>query len=527
MDAVAWINGNFITMDDSRPRATALLVRGEEVELAGDAREVLAAAGAGVRTRDLGGRTVVPGFNDNHVHAVFMGDHELMPDLSGLNEGEIVALLRARYPAPAKGEVIRGYKWDYPACPHPRKELLDEHFPDNPVVLAQYSGHAQWLNSAALRAIGIDRRRGPDRRAAARDSGAQVLRDGDGEPTGVVRDLGDTALSRRRNRDAYFRAELRERRLDIALETFARLGITSVQDNTWFYPELFGLRSRHRRGTLSARFSCWSIGRRPAFRAALDAAFALGLGVPDWIRPGPVKFFVDGTFSTRNACLFEPFLDGGGDGPDPASQVRTLEFLARARRQGAFHIIGDRGIARFLDDFETAARRRPVLKELRIRIEHAQLIRPDDVKRIAELGILVAAQPTAMAYPEKDLALIGEDRARRAYPYRSLLDAGVRLSFGSDIPGESGCDPIRSLRLIAGRGGPEGISVMEALRCYTVGSAYAEGMDGRKGTLAPGMLADFAVLSRDISALPPERIGETVVEETVVGGRTAYRRPTP
>jgi predicted amidohydrolase YtcJ len=163
-----------------------------------------------------------------------------------------------------------GYKWDYPACPDPRKELLDQAFPDNPVVLTQYSGHAHWLNSAALRLLGIDRRRGPDLgrsrtgRPGLRNPGAQILRDPDGEPVGVVRDLGDTALSRRRYRDAYFRASRRERRLDLALETFASLGITSVQDNVWYYPELFSLRSRHRRGALTARFSCWTLGRNPS-----------------------------------------------------------------------------------------------------------------------------------------------------------------------------------------------------------------------------------------------------------------------
>ncbi len=521
MNATAWINGNIRTMDDGLPIVSAMLVRGGRIELVGDEREVLAAAGADVPVRDLGGRTVVPGFNDNHLHAVFMGSHELMPDLTGLDERSIVSLLKERYPHPAPGELIQGYKWDYPACPNPRKELLDAAFPDNPVALTQYSGHAHWLNSVALRAVGIERGRGPDLRPGAR---GQVLREADGEPTGVVRDLGDTSLSRRRYRDAYFNSAIRERYLDIALEAFARLGITSVQDNTWYYPELFSLRARFRRGALSARFSCWSLGRKPVFRRAMDAAFALGSGVPDWIRSGPVKFFVDGTFSTRNAALFEPFLDGGGDGSDPASQAGALEFLARRRRQGAFHIIGDRGIARFLDDFETVAARYPVLKTLRVRIEHAQLVRPEDIRRIADLGICVAAQPTAMASPAKDVAILGAERAERAYPYRSLLDAGVPLSFGSDIPGEAGCDPVRSIHLIANRPGPERISVEEALRCYTVGSAYAEGSEGRKGRLSPGMLADFAVLSQDIAAVEPERVGATAVEETVVGGRTVYRR---
>jgi predicted amidohydrolase YtcJ len=526
-----WRNAGIVTMDGARPRAHAMVVRDGIVDFVGDEAAAAARAGAGTAVRDLGGLTVVPGFNDNHVHAVFMGDHALAIDLGGLDEEGIVALLRGRFPDPRPGEIIRAFNWDYPSCPDPRKELLDPHFPRNPVVLSQFSGHAQWLNSAALRALGIRKGQpgsvlGGDPKAGPGRPVPSVLRDPDGEPTGVVRDLGDTVLSRKRSRKVYFDRRMREPRLDLALAAFARLGITSVQDNTWYYPELLSLRKRLDAGTLSARFTTWFLGRQPLSAAAMRAAYFLGLGDRDWIREGPEKHFLDGTFSTRNACLCEPFSDSpvGETGADPASPLPALERLARHRRQGAFHIIGDRGIAIFLDAYEEALARNPGLGLLRTRIEHAQLIRPGDIPRIRDLGLLVAAQPTALSNPAKDLRLLGPERASRAYPYRSLLDAGVRLSFGSDIPGESGCDPIRSIHMAANREGPELISAEEALRCYTVGSAYAEFSEARKGMLAPGMFADFTVLSQDITAVPRERIGDTVVEETVVGGRTVYRR---
>lgn len=504
-------------MDLVRPRARALVVRDGVIEYVGDDAAALGRAGSGAQLRDLGGLAVVPGFNDNHIHAVHMGDHELSPDLSGLGAARIVELLLEAFPDPAPGEVIRAFNWDYPSCPDPRKELLDAAFPDNPVVLSQYSGHGHWLNSAALRAIGVGTGgRGP--------KAGSVLRDSGGEPTGVVRDLGDTALSRRRNRDIYFDGRQREKRIGIALAAFASRGITSVQDNAWFYPELPGLRRRYDRGELSARFSCWSLGSKPLSRIAMDAAFALGRGVPDWIRPGPVKFFVDGTFSTRNACLCEPFLGGEGECPDVPEPIRELEFLARTGRQGAFHIIGDKGVRIFLDAYGKILAKHPSLRDQRIRIEHAQLIRREDVMRIRDLGVLIAAQPTALNSPEKDAALLGRERALRAYPYRSLLDSGVHLSFGSDIPGESSFDPIGAIHMAANRDGPERISAEEALRCYTVGSAYAEFAEARKGALKEGMLADFAVLSRDITAVPRETIGETIVLETVVGGESVYRR---
>jgi hypothetical protein len=519
MAASVWINGNFVTMDAARPRACAVVARNGLLDFVGDEASALARAGAAAEIRDLEGRTVVPGFNDNHVHAVFMGDRVLSVDLGGLGAREIVELLRERFPDPRPGLVVRAFNWDYPACPDPRKELLDAAFPRNPVILSQFSGHAQWLNSAALRAIGI-RRGGPEPKAGS------VLRDPDGEPTGIVRDLGDTQLSRGRIRDVYYNGPMREERIEIALATFAKMGITSVQDNTWYYPELFSLRKRFASGKLSARFSSWSLGRKPRARAAMDAAFALGIGVPDWLSAGPVKFFLDGTFSTRNACLFEPFVDSP-DEPmcaDPDAPLSELAFLAKKGRQGAFHIIGDKGIALFLDAYESVLSRSPRLRELRIRIEHAQLIRPSDIPRLRRLGVLVAAQPSALENPEKDERLLGRERALGAYPYRSLIDEGVALSFGSDIPGESSCDPIRSIHMVANREGLERISAEEALRCYTIGSAYAEFQESRKGAIAPGMLADLVVLSQDITAIPRERIGETLIEETIVGGKTVYRR---
>ncbi|MGO8692796.1 MAG: amidohydrolase [Rectinemataceae bacterium] len=519
MASTLWKNGRFVTLDNACPRAAALVVKDDKIEYVGELREAADRAGSGALVRDLDGAAVVPGFNDNHVHAVILGDHSLAPDLGGLDASHIVELLRERFADAPPGRILMAYNWDYPACPNPRKELLDEAFPRNPVVLSQFSGHAQWLNSASLRAIGIARER-PD------PPRGQVLRDPDGEPTGIVRDLGDTGLSRKRFRAIFFDAAMRDRRLKIALETFRRYGITSVQDNSWFYPQLFSMAKLRRNGELTARFSTWSLGRRAWTTPAMRTIGALGGFDRDWVRPGPVKYFLDGAFSTHTACLSEPYVDdpSGGLCSDPAAPTAELEYLARHRLQGAFHIIGDRGIAIFLDAFEKVRDRHPALDRLRIRIEHAQLVRPADIPRLRDLHLLVSAQPSALGSPEKDERLLGSERARRAYPYRSMLDAGVSLSFGSDIPGEATCDPILSIHMTANRPGPERITALDALRCYTIGSAYAEFMEERKGALRAGMFADFVVLSQDITEIPPERIKDTVVEETVVAGKSMYRR---
>jgi predicted amidohydrolase YtcJ len=303
-----------------------------------------------------------------------------------------------------------------------------------------------------------------------------------------------------------------------------------VQDNTWYHAPLWSLASYHRSGRLSARFTAWSLGRRAWTTPAMRATFALGRLAGgfsrDWIRPGPVKYFLDGAFSTKTACLCEPYSDGEGGGlcSDVEAPIAELDYLARAGLQGAFHIIGDKGIAIFLDAVEAVRKRHPDLPRLRIRIEHAQLIRAEDIPRIRDLGILIAAQPSALGSPGKDEKLLGRDRALRAYPYRSLLDAGVRLSFGSDIPGESTCDPLLSIHMAVNRAGSEAISAEEAIRCYTVGSAYAEFMEEKKGALSKGMLADFVVLSADPTAVDPATIKDIRVDETWVGARKVFDR---
>jgi predicted amidohydrolase YtcJ len=530
MKPILLVNAGILTMDEAQPRASSMVLGGGKLLFVGDEAEAARVAGAGAERHDLGGRCVLPGFNDNHLHAVILGDHELAPNLGGLDAPAIVELLRERWRDAPPGRILMAFNWDYPACPKPRKELLDEAFPRNPVILSQFSGHAQWLNTESLSFLGIAKgSRDPAR--------GQVLRDADGDPTGIVRDLGDTGLSKRRFAKIFADRAERELRLDIALGTFRRLGITTVQDNTW-YPQPLGSLARYRRdGRLTARFSCWSMGRQAWTTPAMRAAFALGrlTGAfhADWIRPGPVKHFLDGAFSTRTACLSEPYADDeGADGEgasgglcmDVAAPVAELKHLARRGLQGAFHVIGDRGIAIFLDAVEEVTRRHGDLSPLRIRIEHAQLIHPEDIPRIRDLGLLVAAQPSALGSPAKDEKLLGRERALRAYPYRSLLDAGVPLSFGSDIPGEATCDPLLSIHMAVNREGPEAITALEAIRCYTRGSAHAEFMEERKGALKAGMLADFVVLSGDPTLVPKATIKELRVEETWVDGLRVYSR---
>jgi len=520
MEQLLLFNGNFITLDPARPRAEALLAAGERIVCVGSLREASALASPEAERIDLGGRTVVPGFNDNHLHAVSGGGHFSRPLLYGMDESEIVAHLRERFAGARPGDLISGFGWDYETCPAPHRRTLDEAFPGHPVLLYQFSGHAVWASSEALRRMGIDRRT-PD------PPHGRVMRDADGEPNGVLRELRNNRWLKRQYAQRHTHRPTIEANLLRVLDEYRRLGITSVQDNTWFPKVLDGLIALRRTGRLTCRFTYWFRGETP-----LQARLMLWRRADhEWLRPGPWKYFLDGTFSTRSAWLMEPYADESdhtGLGEDKARVVRLLEPHVRSadpRRRGqvACHAIGDRAVKEFLDAVEELADRYPWVTTMRLRLEHAQIIRDEDIPRLKRLGVLVAAQPHALGTPEKDTRLLGRSRAERAYPYRSLLDGGVALSFGSDFPGEPSVDPMLGIHYAVNRGGPQRITAEEALRCYTSGSAYAELMEEAKGTLAAGKLADLAVLSADPLAVAPERLRDIRAETTIAGGRIVYQ----
>jgi predicted amidohydrolase YtcJ len=513
-------NANVVTLDPARPRAQALAVKGERIVALGDDEEMLRRAGPGTATLDARGCALLPGFNDNHLHALGMGYFLQHPNLFGKNADEIVALLKKHYPAVKPGERVTGYAWDYWSCPHPSKEIIDRAFPYNPVVLRQYSGHAQWVNSLALRQMLAD------------TDPKSIVRDSHGEPTGIVH---GTVVHPNHRRDILRRAlnpSLHWRLLNTALDRFRKAGITSVQDNTWQPLTVWLLAALRKLGRLTARFSCWSFGHFPLLARGMD----IGPYDPVWIRRGPEKHIVDGAFSPHTAWLLAPYEnepDNLGQAVlEPQEIERIVRRAARRRRQLAFHTIGDRAVREVLDAVETVARDLPMVSHLRIRLEHAQIIDPADLERMRRLGVLAAVQPTALALPERDRALVGDARFAQLYPYRSLLDAGVALSFGSDIPGEIEYDPFQVIYRAVSRRGvaaadagyapSQAVTVHDAVVAYCRGSAYAEFMEQQKGALIPGMLADFIVLSQDIFATDVERIPETKVLLTVVGGKMVH-----
>lgn len=510
------LSGTIVTLTD-KPRPEALLIKGDRIAKTGTVSEVLAEASPDAERIDLAGRAVIPGFNDNHIHAVIMGDQMSALSLAGLDERGIIEALRERFRGAPPGTLLYAYKWDYPHAPHPHRRLLDEAFPDNPVYLAQFSGHGAWVNTQMLKRMGL-RNRGGWRAPGV----GEVLTDSRGEPSGIVHEAFENPYIQKELYGRWRRPEVIRSALETALPALAAAGVTTVQDNTWFPEVLPVLAALRDEGALTVRFSCWRFGPIPAAVRWMERMRHDDV----WFHPGPVKYLADGAFSSRSAWLFEPYNDDPGTSGSGLPPVRLMKLFAphlKKRRRIACHAIGDRAVASFCDAVEELSKRYPWIPELRLRIEHAQLVRRSDIIRMRELGLLAAVQPAALSSPEKDMKLIGPERARSAYPYRSFLEEGVPLSFGSDYPGEGLYAPLAGIALVVNREGEERLTAEQALRAYTEGSAYAEGREHEKGVIREGMYADLAVLSENPLEVPASRIAGIRVELTITGGRIVYR----
>jgi len=519
-------NANVITVDEANPRASAVAAAGERIVYVGGDRGALDLAGPDAEIIDLKGKTLIPGFNDDHVHTLGGGAFYLEPILWNLTCEQIVEVVREEAAKKKPGETVTGNSWDYPTCPDPHKSMLDEAAPDNPVFLVQYSGHAAWVNSAMLKKLKIDRDT-PD------PEGGQIVRDEDGEPTGVLRDTAVGSSQYTQFARMLLDKERHRAALDKALELYREAGITSVQDNTWEPLTARLLVKYKKEGRLTTRFTCWPYGQLKG------APMLMGIVPFDdyWVRKGLWKYFADGAFSTRTGWMSEPFADEpdnyGAPRYTPGEIEKIVMKAARKRQQITFHAIGDMAVHEVLNAVEAAQERYPWTRDLRFRMEHVQLVMDEDVERMAELGMVASVQPFTIATPSKDVTLLGPERAGRAYPFYTLFKAGVPVAFGSDLPAEVDYQPLLAIYYAvtrmnkAGTEGPlnpgERFSATEALYCYTMGSAYAEFMEDDKGSIEEGKLADLVVLSEDLTAVAPEAIKDIEVLMTVVGGRVVYQ----
>lgn len=525
---ILFFNGNIITMDEKAPAAHAVLTENGRIRFVGSDAEASRLVSPGTVRIDLKGKTLVPGFNDNHTHMVMAASYYSELNLWKKSCSEIAELVAKEAANSEPGGLISGNSWDYTDCRAPHRAMLDAAAPKNPVYLVQYSGHAAWVNGPMLKALNITKNT-PD------PPGGQIVRDASGEPTGVLRDTAMGPSTYRQYIGKILSPSSHRKLLVKALDICRKAGITSVQDNTW---EPFTVRLLHQmrgEGVLTCRFSCWSRGG--SFLEILFNMLAFFRKDDTWVRRGPIKYFADGAFSTRTGWLFEPYADEPGNTGAPRYSPAQIEEIvmeaARKKRQISFHAIGDRAVHEVLNAVEKAQERYPWTKDLRFRLEHVQIVKPEDIPRMKRLGVIACVQPFTLNNPRKDVTLLGRKRAATAYPFHTMFRAGVPVSFGSDMPAEVDYHPMLALyyavtrRSKDGKDGPlnprECFTPCEALYCYTMGSAYAEFMEKEKGSITAGKLADMTLLSDDPTSVPRESIKDIRVLMTIAGGKIVFR----
>jgi len=526
MTNIVLYNGNIHTMDPSHPRATALAIAGNRIVAVGDDAEMRALLGRDGQAVNLEGRTAVPAFTDSHLHFMSWGLSLRQIDLAGVPAlEEALGRVAARAEATPAGQWLTGRGWDHSLWRgggFPTRHDLDGVAPHHPVWLRRKCGHAGWANSRALALAGVT--------AATPDPpGGAIEHDAGGEPTGILKDTAMDLVSSLIQEPTL--AEAAEA-IQAATAAAHRHGLVNV--HTMEGPAAFrAFQHLHAGGELQMRV----LIQIP--EENLEAAVRLGLrsGLGDErLRIGGVKIFADGALGARTAAMLAPYEGYPGDRgiviADGGALTAMVRQASRAGLAAFVHAIGDRANRDVLDAVE-ASRRAGEGLHLRHRIEHVQILHPDDVPRLARLGVVASMQPL---HATQDMLLadaLWGDRCAGAYAWRSVLDSGAVLAFGSDAPVEdlsviAGIHAAVTRRRPDGSPGPEGwipqerLSAEEALRAYTVGAAYAGGEEAIKGSLSPGKLADVAVLSRDILAIPPDEILETEVVATLLDGRFVY-----
>ena len=528
------LHGNIYTGDPAKPRAEAVAVSGEAIFAVGSNAEIEALKESGTQVIDLAGRFVMPGFNDAHVHLASGGQAQLEVNLEGARTiEEVQQRIRARLAEVKPGEWIVGRGWDHTLWPDkkfPNRRQLDAVSKDHPMIFTHISGHVAVANSKALELAGVTRQ-------TPNPSGGEIEHDASGEPTGMLKEGAAMALVHSRV-PPLTRAQHR-RGIELALAEAARFGVTSIQDDSvrgdgaWenflVYKELL------REGKLTLRITEWLPFTEPLAR--IQELRKEGGTTDSWLRTGALKMVTDGALGSRTAAMLAPYSDDPSTSGILTIDPEKLKQMAierdRAGFQLNFHAIGDRANRISLDAF-AAVRAANGPRDRRDRIEHAQVVAPEDFARFAELGVIASMQPshetTDMRWAEQRL---GRERAKGAYAWATMLKHGVHLAFGTDYPVET-INPMRGLHACVTRelpeGGPAGgwapqekISLDECIHDYTVGSTYGEFQETRKGQIAPGMFADMIVLSADLTKIPPAEILKTRVLQTIVGGRTVYQ----
>jgi predicted amidohydrolase YtcJ len=523
-------NAKIWTVDQSRPTAQAVAVFGDRITAVGSNQDVDGWQGPNTLVIDAHGKLLLPGFNDAHVHFV-SGGKQL--DSIQLNDAtssqEFARRIRERAKVTAKGEWILGGNWDetkWNPPEMPTKERIDALTPDTPVFVSRYDGHMGLANSVALRLAGITAKT-PD------PPGGAIVRDAQGTPTGALKDAATNYIDKVIPPLSH---DQRVKAVQRALRYAASVGVTSVQHMDAGYADIAVYAELLQRGELTARIYAAPLITQVEDQAKIGVRHAFG---GPYLRIGALKAFADGSLGSGTAYFYEPFLNQGNnrgllsDEMHPISLMRDRYMTADAAGlQICTHAIGDAGISTILDLYADVVKAHGEA-ERRFRIEHAQHMAAKDFDRFAQLHVIASVQPYhAIDDGRFAESHIGHDRASRTYAFRTFLDHGVRLAFGTDWE-VAPLDPVLTVYAAVTRATLDGknpngwfpeqkLSVAETIEAYTMGSAYAEFQENEKGSITPGKLADMVLLSDDIFSIDPGRIRDTKVLKTFVGGKLVY-----
>ena len=515
-------------------RVDSIAVKDGRILATGKSTDLTKYKGPNTETIDLAGHFVMPGFNDAHTHLSTGGFQELEVNLTGVKTlEEFRQRIHEKADQAKPGEWILGRGWDHTLWPVkelPSRWDLDEVSTRNPIYMVRVDGHIAVANTRALQLASIT--------VASKDpAGGKIDRLESGEPSGILRETGRGAMLAVIPKADH---AARRKAVESALQEAAQAGLTSAQDNSsWddflIYEEL------EKEGKLTLRISEWL-----AFDDPLDTLKAHQAAHPrddNMLHTGMLKGFMDGSLGSRTSAMLAPFSDDPGNSGIPRYEQDNLNALTKERLQAGFqigfHAIGDRGVEMALNAFSEAlkalkpeSKPDPRLKpDYRLRIEHAQVLAPNQFARFKEMKIIASMQPshllTDMGWAQ---ARLGEKRAEHSYAWQEFLKNGIPLAFGTDYPVEP-IAPFRGLYAAITRRSEDGkkeyfpaqrLEMDDAIAAYTRGSAFAEFEEKTKGQIAPGMLADFVVLDRDITNAAPAKLLETKVLRTVVGGKTVY-----
>ncbi|MCC7055257.1 MAG: amidohydrolase [Gemmatimonadaceae bacterium] len=523
---LAVVNARIWTGVEARPWAEALAVDSAGRITAIGSSRMVGQLGAGT-VIDAKGQMVVPGFVDTHVHFIEGGFGLASVRLrDARTKEEFIRRIRDHARTLPKGAWVTNGDWDHQnwGGELPRRDWIDSVTPDNPVWINRLDGHMNLANTLTLQAARLTR-------GTADVAGGEIVRDAAGELTGIFKDNAQDLVAGAMRTPP---VAVEDRALDTAMAHVASYGVTSVHSmGSWHDLTIF----RRAHGTARQRTRIYAMTPLAEWTRLRDTVAVRGRG-DDWLRIGGLKGFVDGSLGSHTAAMFEDFTDKPGDRglfvTAPESLYARVSGADRAGLQVMVHAIGDRAIATQLDIFARVARENGA-RDRRFRIEHAQHIAARDFGRFRSLGVIPSMQPYhAIDDGRWADRVIGTDRSSRTYAFKSLLDAGAAVAFGSDWfvapprPLEAIYAAVtrRTLddRTPAGWYPAQKITVEQALRAHTRGGAFAGFDEANRGTLQLGMLADFALLERDITRIPPEQIRDVRVMRTVVGGRTVFER---